>query len=52
MPQLPENIGEIVNDPEFQNFFQDFASNLVGGAGEESKDTEGGAEAAPGGQSQ
>ena len=26
MPQLPDNIGEIVQDPEFQNFFQEFAS--------------------------
>ena len=38
MPQLPENIGEIMQDPEFQNFFQDFATQMAGGSAEDSKE--------------
>lgn len=28
---MPDNIGEILNDKEFQNFFEQFASGMLGG---------------------
>ena len=30
---MPDNIGEILNDKEFQNFFEQFASSMMGGEG-------------------
>lgn len=30
MPGMPENIGEILNDGEFQNFFKNFAGQMMG----------------------
>lgn len=32
MPGMPDNIGEILNDKEFQNFFEEFAGSMMGGA--------------------
>ena len=29
---MPDNIGDILNDKEFQNFFEQFASSMMGGA--------------------
>jgi succinate dehydrogenase flavin-adding protein (antitoxin of CptAB toxin-antitoxin module) len=30
---MPDNIGEILNDKEFQNFFEQFAGGMFGGQG-------------------
>lgn len=30
---VPNNIGEILNDKEFQNFFEEFTSQMMGGEG-------------------